>query len=209
MHLYGAAEGPFHLTSNVPQPLLQPFKHVILKSPQASFQMGMGRQGVADGSALEFAEFQQPENSLGQRLLQSPGLTIEFYPGSQGVNPFGGFCNVGRLAENVYSHFAGPGHQLPLPAGDNSGSQSRPQVQPKNGLDPVDCKNTGFTQFSCAPGGLLRRLEYQQHIVGQGFLPAQPPGQFQQYCHMPVMAAGMHLPRVLGGIGSAGFLFDG
>ena len=58
-------------------------------------------------------------------------------------------------------------------------------------------EHPGGAQVLGPAGGLLRRLEYQQHIVGQVLFITQPPGQFQQNGHMAVMAAGVHAALVL------------
>ena len=56
---------------------------------------------------------------------------------------------------------------------------------------------------------MLRRLEDQQHIVGQILLFAEPPGQLQENGHVAVMAAGMHHPRVGRGVGHLVLFLDG
>ena len=171
--------------------------------------MGVGGQGVAHRAALHFSEFQQPEHRFRQAFFHLHSPAVKFHPRRQRVPAFPGLGNVGRLAKDVHIHLAGAGHQFSRPAGNHPGRKPRPQVQPEDSLHPVCFKNTRLTQVSGAASGLLRRLKYQQHIVGQGFLFAEPPGQFQNDGHMTVVAAGVHTARVQRRIFRPGFFRNG
>ena len=79
----------------------------------------------------------------------------------------------------------------------------------KNSLHMVLLEDPGGAQVPGSPGGFLRALEHQQHIVGKFFFFIQAAGQLQKNRHVPVVAAGMHAPGVPGGIGSLGTLGNG
>ena len=74
---------------------------------------------------------------------------------------------------------------------------------------PVGFKDPAPAQVPGAPGGLLRRLKDQQHVVGQVLLVLEPFRQGQNHGHVAVMATGVHPAGVAGGEGQAGFLCDG
>ena len=82
-------------------------------------------------------------------------------------------------------------------------------MQAENGLHIVFFEDSGFAQIPGTAGGLLRRLEYQQHIVGQAFLFAQAARQLQKNCHVSVVTAGVHFAGVDGCILPGAAFADG
>ena len=76
-------------------------------------------------------------------------------------------------------------------------------MQAENRLHVMRLEHAAVTDVPGAAGGLLRGLEHQQHVLGQGLLPVEPAGQLQQNGHMAVVAAGVHPARVPGGEGQA------
>ena len=83
-------------------------------------------------------------------------------------------------------------------------------METKNRPDMTARKDAAAAQRSRAAWILLRRLKHQQHIVPQRSVPRRHSFcQSQQHGSVPVVAAGVHLPRVLRGKGQAGLLGDG
>ena len=77
-------------------------------------------------------------------------------------------------------------------------------------LDRKLPKDAGPADIQGAAGGFLRRLEYQQDVVGEILeIFVDPLGEGQKHCHMPVMPAGVHFSRMDGTEGKAGFFLDG
>ena len=148
------------------QALPQALEHRVLERPEGAFQVGLRRDGVADGARLHPAEFQQPEDIRGQSLLCGGGPAVEFRAGGQGVDALFGFGNVGGSADKVHIDLAGPAHQLVFPAEYLAGFQTRPQVQAEDGFHIESGKHAGLTQVFGAAGAFFAGLEDQKYILG-------------------------------------------
>ena len=209
MELYGAAVLFFHSPADVGQSCRQPIEDLVLKGTEGAFYVGVGGQGVADGAALKFSEFQQSKHRTRQFFLHFHGFLVEFHGSHQSVHTLIGLGDVGGFSVNVHVDLTGTGHQLLPSAGDDSRFQPRPQVQAENGFDVVLGEYTAFADVLRPAGGLLGALEYQKDIVWQMLLFLQPPGQLQKNCHVPVVAAGVHTAGMTGGIVHTGFFHDG
>ena len=66
-------------------------------------------------------------------------------------------------------------------------------MQAKHRLHLVFFQHSGIADDFRAAGGFLCRLKNQQNVPVQVRFAAETTGQFQQNCHMAVMAAGVHL----------------
>ena len=75
---------------------------------------------------------------------------------------------------------------------------------------PVALQHAALAQLPGTAGGLLRGLEQEQHVVGQFLYVFRCPlRQGEHHGHVAVMAAGVHAPGVLRGIGQTRFLRHG
>ena len=203
VHVDGAAGVPLHGLSGGDDARPHGVEHVVGKGPQTALQAGVVRDHVAHGPALEQAEFQQTADFGGQRRLHGRDLPVKFHSGSHGIQPLVGLGNMGRTAVNIHLHLAGPAHHFLFPAGDDALFQTGPEMQGENCLHMVVPEHMGPANIPGPAGGLLRRLEHQQHVMAKLLLAVQPPGQFQQNRHVAVVAAGVHLAgmgRCVGGL---------
>lgn len=83
----------------------------------------------------------------------------------------------------------------PGAGGDGPGLQAGPQVQAEDPADPVALQHAALTQLSGAAGGLLRRLEEEEHVPGQlGQMLRRILRQGQDHGGVGIVAAGMHPP---------------
>jgi len=105
----------------------------------------MGGQGIADGSGVEFSEFQQTEDMRRQGLFHRHCPAVELHTGSNGIHAL--FClgDVGGFSVDIHIDLAGAGHQLVHPAEYPAFFQPRPQMQAKEGFDLVFFQYTGLT----------------------------------------------------------------
>ena len=165
MEIYGTAVCFFHGPADVRQSRRQPIEHFILKGPERTLHMGVGGQGVADGAALKFSEFQQSKHRIRQFLLHFHGILVEFHGGHQCVHALSCLGNVGGFSVDVHIYLAGTGHQLLPAACHDPCFQPGPQVQTENGSDVVLSKYTAVTDILCSAGGFLCTLEHQQHVA--------------------------------------------
>lgn len=80
--------------------------------------------------------------------------------------------------------------------------QAGPQVQAEDPADPVAIQHAALTQLSGAAGGLLRRLEEEEHVPGQlGQMLRRILRQGQDHGGVGIVAAGMHPPGMDRGVG--------
>lgn len=85
----------------------------------------------------------------------------------QGVQPLVRPGHVDAAAFYGDGDLVGPCHQRAGAGGDGPGLQAGPQVQAEDPADPVALQHAALTQLSGAAGGLLRRLEEEEHVPGQ------------------------------------------
>lgn len=85
----------------------------------------------------------------------------------QGVQPLVRPGHVDAAAFYGDGDLVGPCHQRAGAGGDGPGLQAGPQVQAEDPADPVALQHAALTQLSGAAGGLLRRLEEEEHVPGR------------------------------------------
>lgn len=120
----------------------------------------------------------------------------------QGVQPLVRPGHVDAAAFYGDGDLVGPCHQRAGAGGDGPGLQAGPQVQAEDPADPVALQHAALTQLSGAAGGLLRRLEEEEHVPGQlGQMLRRILRQGQDHGGVGIVAAGMHPPGMDRGVG--------